>query len=186
MDDEKIVELYWGRSEEAISEAQKKYGKYCHYIAYNILYSDEDAEECVNDTHVKAWETIPPQRPVKLGAFLGTITRNIALNRYKYNRAEKRSINMETVYDEAKEIAGQGSSGDDIVGAIALKDAINYFVASLPQDTRIIFVRRYWYLSPVKDIAADYKIPEGTVKSLLSRTRKKFKEYLIKEGLLYE
>ena len=181
MDDKMIVELYFERSEAAIEETRKKYGKYCHKIAYNILYSDEDSEECVNDTYVKAWETMPPEKPLRLSAYLGRITRNIALNRYAHGHADKRNAHLTEVYDEAAEAipSPEASVSDELI----LKEAINSFVASLEKDVRIIFVRRYWYMSPVKDIAKDYGLPEGTVKSILSRTRKRFKAHLEKEGI---
>ena len=185
MEDEKIVDLYWERSENALEETDIKYGKYCYRIAYNILYSNEDSEECVNDTYLKAWNAIPPQRPQRLSSFLGRITRNLALNRYSHNHAQKRSVNMELAYEEARDISShmRGRAEDSLADEYALKTAINSFVSSLPKETRIIFVRRYWYLSPISDIARDYDIPEGTVKSILARTRKKFGEYLYKEGI---
>ncbi|MBE6557750.1 MAG: sigma-70 family RNA polymerase sigma factor [Ruminococcaceae bacterium] len=181
MEDHDIVTLYWDRSEAAIRETEQKYGKYCYTIAYNILYSHEDAEECVNDTYVKAWDTMPPERPTRLSAYLGTITRNIALNRYAHDRAQKRNIHLTEVYDEAADAFPMPEK--DLSDELMLKEVINGFVASLEKETRIIFVRRYWYFSSVKDIAKDYKIPEGTVKSILSRTRKRFKEHLEKEGI---
>lgn len=183
MEDTKIVELYLARSEDAISETDKKYGKYCHCIAYNILYSPEDAEECVSDTFLKAWNTIPPQKPQRLSAFLGTITRNIALNRYKHDRAEKRRAPAAVIFEEAEEARTAPCEGDGIADELALREAINSFVASLPRETRIVFVRRYWYLSPIADIARDCGIPQGTVKSILSRTRKRFRAHLLKEGI---
>lgn len=182
MEDHDIVTLYWDRSEAAILETEQKYGKYCYTIAYNILYSHEDAEECVNDTYVKAWDTMPPEKPTRLSAYLGTITRNIALNRYAHDHAQKRNVHLTEVYDEAAAAMSE-VSGDTLADEIALRDAINAFVAALPRETRIIFVRRYWYFSSVKDIAKDYGIPVGTVKSILSRTRKRFKEHLEKEGI---
>ena len=180
MDDREIVALYWARSETAIRETDRKYGKYCHAIAYNILYSREDAEECVNDTYLKAWDSMPPKRPDRLSAFLGKITRNIALNRYAHDHADKRNINLTEIYDEVMEPFADPS---DMIDEILLRDAINSFLAALPSETRILFLRRYWYMSPVKEIARDYGLPEGTVKSILSRTRKKFKAYLEKEGI---
>jgi RNA polymerase sigma-70 factor (ECF subfamily) len=181
MDDSQIIALYFRRSEDAIAETEKKYGKYCHYIAYNILYSPADAEECVNDTYMKAWQSIPPQKPENLSAFLGTITRNIALNRYVRDRAKKRSAGTEVVFEEAEELRSP-SGGESFADELALREAINSFAASLTKETRIIFVRRYWYLSPINDIARDYGIPQGTVKSILSRTRKRLRKYLLKEG----
>ncbi len=182
MEDHDIVTLYWDRSEAAIRETEQKYGKYCYTIAYNILYCHEDAEECDNDTYDKAWDTMPPEKPTRLSAYLGTITRNIALNRYAHDRAQKRNVHFTEVYDEAADAISE-TNGKTFAEEIALRDAINTFVAALSQETRIIFLRRYWYFSLVKDIAKDYGIPEGTVKSILSRTRKRFKEHLEKEGI---
>ncbi len=180
MDDREIIALYWERSETAIRETDRKYGKYCHAIAYNILYSKEDAEECVNDTYLKAWDSMPPEKPGRLSAFLGKITRNIALNRYAYDHADKRNVSLTEVYDEAAEPFADPSN---MLDEMILRDTINAFLASLPAETRILFMRRYWYMSPVKQIAKDYGLPEGTVKSILSRTRKRFKDYLEKEGI---
>ena len=180
MHDQEIVELYWDRNETAIVETDRKYGKYFHTIAYNILYSNEDAEECVNDTYLKAWETMPPEKPNCLSAYLGRITRNIALNRYTKNHAEKRNIQLTAVYDEAAAVSADRT---DMVDELILRDTINAFLASLSKEHRVIFMRRYWYASTVADIAKDYRIPEGTVKSILARTRIKFKKFLEKEGI---
>lgn len=182
MEDNRIVELYFERSEAAISETQKKYGKYCQYIAYSILSSQLDAEECVNDTYIRAWESIPPERPQILKSFLGKITRNIALDRYDRLHAIKRGGNVELALDEIGECIPSGD-GREMSDEIALKEAINGFLASLPKQTRIIFMRRYWYLSPVKNIAGDLGLSVSNVKVILMRTRKKFKEYLEKEGI---
>lgn len=183
MDDKEIVKLYWDRSEDAIFETQKKYGKYCHYIAYNILYSPQDAEECVNDTYQKAWETIPPQKPEKLSAYLGKITKNIAINRSIHDRAAKRTPEMKVILDEAEEFIADPFSTGDIGEGLHLQDTINRFLDSLTKEVRIVFVRRYWYMSSVKDIARDYGMSESNVKITLMRTRTKFKKYLEREGI---
>lgn len=182
MDDREIVALYWERSENAIVETQRKYGGFCRSIAYNILNSEQDAEECVNDTWRGAWDSIPPKRPEKLASYLGKITRNIALNRYTHNRAKKRSGGMELIFDEVKEFIPDRENGN-ITEQIHLKTAINSFVDSLPKETRAVFVRRYWYMSDVSEIALDYGLAEGNVRTILMRTRKKFKEYLENEGI---
>lgn len=183
MEDSKIIELFWERSEEAILETDKKYGKYCYVIAYNILYSEPDSEECVNDTYLRVWETIPPQKPNAFSAYLAKITRNLALNRHAYNSRKKRDSSFDLVLDEISEMLPDPSTAPDSADDIALRDAINNFLRSLSADVRIIFVRRYWYNSTITDIAADYSLPVGTVKSILSRTRKKFREYLQKEEI---
>ena len=184
MEDNKIIELYWERSQTAITETQNKYGRYCHYIAYNILYSNEDSEECVNDTYLRAWDSMPPHRPERLSAFLGKITRNLALDRYDRSRAQKRSSNVEVALGELEECIPDARGELSAVDEIVLKDAINGFLASLPVRTRKVFVRRYWYLSTVKDIACDLDMSESNVKVLLLRTRQRFKSYLEKEGVV--
>ena len=178
MEDSKIIELFWGRSENAISEADAKYGKYCYAIAYNILYSEPDSEECVN-----AWETIPPEKPNALSTYLGRITRNLALDRLAYRKREKRDSAFDIILDEVSEMLPDTSTMPESADDVALREAINSFLRSLDADTRIIFVRRYWYDSAISEIAADYSLPVGTVKSTLSRTRKRFREYLQKEGI---
>ena len=182
MDDKQIVALYWERSEDAIAQTEKKYGRYCHYIARNILYSDQDAEECVNDTNQKAWKTMPPKKPELLSAYLGKLTRHIAINRYIHDHADKRSPGMQMILDEAEEFIPDPADSD-ISDEIHLRDAINSFVASLTQEVRVVFVRRYWYMSSVKDIAKDYGMTESKVKITLMRTRNRFKEYLEREGI---
>lgn len=183
MEDKAIVDLYWERSDDAISETQKKYGKYCHYIAFNILYSDLDAEECVNDTYVNAWNSMPPHKPEHLSTFLGKITRNLALDRYRYNNVHKRSAYAEVILSEVREFVPEPADDKSMTDRIALKDAINTFLTSLTLKERILFVRRYWYVSQIKEIAHDYDMSVSNVKVTLMRTRKKFKAYLEKEGI---
>lgn len=183
MEDKQIVELYWERSETAISATADKYGRYCHYIAYRILHSDEDSEECVNDTYLAAWDKMPPERPSALKAFLGKLTRNISLNRYDYLTAEKRGGGeIPLALDELAECVGDGTEAD-LAQNMALTEIINRFLHSLSQENRMIFMRRYWYLSSVLEIADDYKISEGKVKMSLYRSRKKLKQILEKEGI---
>jgi len=185
MDDSSIIALYWERSDRAIAETAHKYGTYCHYIANAILESREDAEECVNDTWLRTWNTIPPQRPERLQTFLGKITRNLALNRREKNRAQKRGTGQTSlVLDELAECVGAGSGEDRITDEMHLRDVLNRFLAGLPVKTRKIFVRRYWYMSPVKEIAAEYRISESKVSVTLFRTRNQLKAVLEKEGIL--
>lgn len=183
MEDKMIVDLYWERSEDAISETEKKYGKYCHAVAFNVLGSNLDAEECVSDTYLRAWDAMPPHRPSRLSTFLGKITRNLALNRYYHNTALKRSAPIELVLDEVAEFIPADTAGGTIADEIALKDAINRFLASLPKRERMIFVRRYWYISPIGEIADDFALSESNVKVILLRTRNKFKAHLENEGI---
>lgn len=184
MDDKQIVDLYWERSETAISETAKKYGRYCHYIAFNILHNDADSEECVNDTYLNAWKSMPPHRPSALKTFLGKLTRNLSLNRYKQLTAEKRDNGrMPLIIDELHECLPATKSTENIIDDITLADAFNSFLASLSVEQRKIFMRRYWYLSSVKEIATDYGMGESKVKMSLLRSRNKLKELLEKEGI---
>ena len=181
MEDEKIVKLYWDRKEDAIRESEIKYGKYCYSVAYNILHSPEDSDECVNDTWRGAWEAMPPEKPTKLQSFLARITRNIAIDRYRYDNAQKRGAEVESAIDEYWEcIPNQEASIED---ETVLKQAINGFLATLDTQTRVIFMRRYWYSMSVKDIARSMRLSESHIGVILHRTRNKFKAYLTKEGI---
>lgn len=185
MDDRQIIELYNERSETAISETADKYGKYCYYIAYHILYNEQDSEECVNDTYLRTWQAIPPQCPNKLSAFLGRITRNLALNRYRYYIKEKRGYGKTSlVLDELQECVPAGNSTEQAIEEKLLVEVINRFLYELPIEKRMMFLRRYWYLSSIKEIAEDYEISEGKVKMTLLRIRNKLKQTLEKEGIV--
>lgn len=183
MTDEKIVDLYWERSEQAIEETEKIYGRYFHYIAYEILRNDEDAEEIVNDTYLKAWNTIPPERPNPLKAFLGRITRQLSLNRLEQNKAQKRGGGQCLVaLDELAECISDNNSSSDVVEIMALTESLNHFLRGLPLEQRRIFINRYWYMSSISDIANFYNVSESKITSMLFRTRNKLKEHLSKEG----
>lgn len=182
MEDKQIVDLYWARSETAISETEKKYGRYCHYIAYQILCSDEDAKEVVNDTYLKTWNTIPPRRPDPLKPYVGTLCRQLALDVYKGQHAQKRGGRVPLVLDELSECIPDNTGGADIGESVALSDALNRFIWTLPQKTRNIFVRRYFYMSSVAEIANDLSMKESNITMHLLRTRKKLRQFLKKEG----
>ena len=182
MDDTKIIELYWLRSESAILQTAKKYGKFCYRIAYNILSDHQHSEECVSDTYIKTWESIPPQRPQKLMAFIGKITRNLALNRYQYERAQKRSGAVIPI--EELENCLAGCDGEDALDSIALRDLLNGFLEDLSPVDRKIFLRRYWYFSEIREIARESAMTEGQVKMRLHRLRAALKLRLEQEGLL--
>ena len=182
MEDKQIVELYLARSETAISETEKKYGRYCHYIAYQILCNDEDAKEVVNDTYLKTWNTIPPQRPDPLKPYVGTISRQLALDEYKEQHAQKRGGQVPLVLDELSECIPDNDGGMDIGESVALSDALTRFIWALPQRTRNIFVRRYFYMSTITEIAKDFSMKESNVTMHLLRTRKKLEQILKKEG----
>ncbi len=184
MDDSKIIELYLDRSEQAISETSKKYGRYCHYIAYNILHNEEDSEECVNDTYLRAWNAIPPKRPRRMQTFLGKITRNLSLNKWEKLSAEKRgSGQVPLVLEELAQCIPADTDMERIVEDTIIRNRINRFLEDLPAGTRKIFVRRYWYMSPVKEIAQEYGRSESNVTVTLFRTREKLRAALEKEGI---
>ncbi len=181
MDDERIVALYFERAEQAISETQRKYGNYCRAIARNILCDDGEAEECENDTYLRAWNAIPPARPRFLRAFLSKITRHLALDRYAAKTAAKRNASLCTISEELATClpdVSQGDSGEQL----ALSDAINRFLSELPHRTRVIFVRRYFYLLSMHEIARDLRLGESHVKVLLHRTRNALRHFLEKDG----
>ncbi len=184
MDDREIVELYWARSENAISETADKYGRFCHYIAYNILHSDEDSEECVNDTYLAAWNAMPDLRPRKLSAFLGRVTRNLALHRWERYHAEKRGSGaVPLALEELRECVPASDKADRVVEDLVLAEVFNRFLASLPKEKRKIFMRRYWYLCPIAEIAEDLSLSESSVKMSLLRARNELKTLLEKEGI---
>ncbi len=184
MEDQKIIALFWDRSENAISETENKYGRYCHYIAHGILQSDEDAAECVNDTWLRAWNAIPPQRPSNLRTFLGKITRNLALNRYEQRYAQKRGAGqVSQVLEELQECIPSGNCTEQIIDQIVLRDVLNRFLENLKPDARKIFLRRYWYMSSIQEIARDFSMTESKVTVTLCRTRQKLAQILQKEGI---
>lgn len=184
MDDGQIIDLYWARSETAISETANKYSKYCHTIAFNILHNNEDAEECVSDTYMRAWGVMPPKRPNRLSTFLGKITRNLSLNKYDKYTAEKRGFGqVPLALDELQDCITAAGSVEQAIEDAALVEIFNRFLATLPTDTRKVFMRRYWYLSPIKEIAEDYGFSESKVKMTLLRARNELKQILEKEGI---
>lgn len=184
MEDSAIIDLYWSRDEQAVAETARKYGSYCRAIAQNILKNRDDSDECVNDTYMRAWNAIPPQRPVILSVFLGTITRNLALNRYREYRAGKRGGGqMPLALEELEYCLAQRDTAESYMEATELGRIIDSFLRQLPEGERMIFLRRYWYVDSLRDIARRYHISEGTVKSKLFRTRQKLIKHLEKEGV---
>lgn len=185
MEDKQIVDLYWARSENAISETAAKYEKYFHYIAFGILREEEDARECVNDTYLQAWGAMPVSRPDHLNTFLGKITRNLALNTEEKKSAEKRGGGqIPLVLEELEECLPDQRNVEKEVENTLLAECMNHFLEKMPQKSRNVFVRRYWYLSPVKEIAQDYGMSQSSVKMTLMRARRQLKEHLEKEGML--
>lgn len=184
MDDEKIIDLYFERSEQAVKETADKYGRYLNTVAYNILGSREDGEECVNDAYMRAWRKIPPERPRAFGAFLAKITRNLALNRYESLNAKKRGDGkIPLVLDELSQCTAGTSDTQKQIENAALTEALNRFLSELDEETRNIFMRRYWYMSTVKEIASDFGLGESKVKMTLMRTRNRLKQFLIREDI---
>ena len=184
MKDNEIIELYWKRDEAAIAATAESYGNYCYSIAYHILQSPEDAQECVNDTYWKAWLSIPPQRPNRLASYLGKITRNLSLDRLKHLSAQKRGKGQaELALQELGSCIPAANGLDQIVDEIVLTNAINQFLREQPKTERNIFVGRYWHLYSIADLAQAYGMRESKVASLLFRMRNKLKTYLEKEGI---
>lgn len=184
MHDREIIALFWAKKESAISAAAEKYGNYCHTVAYNILYDHFDAEECVNDTYWGAWNSIPPQRPDHLSAYLGKITRNLALNRYKHNTAAKRGKGqVEIALSELENCIPDSTDLAQVTEDAPLISVINRFLRAQTKTKRDIFIRRYWYLCPIRDIADSYRVSESKVKSLLLRMRGELKKHLEKEDI---
>lgn len=187
MKDEQIVALYWQRDEHAIDETRTKYGNYCRSIAYNILGCTEDAQECENDTYLAAWNAIPPHRPVVLGTFLGKLTRRISLDRWKTNTAQKRGGNTVTLsLDELEGCIPDDRAVDIRMEQNMLASTISVFLRSLSRQDRQVFLRRYWYLDSIADIAHRFGFTQSKVKMMLLRTRQKMRQYLEKEGIFHE
>lgn len=185
MQDDQIIDLYWSRDEQAITESQRSYGSYCHSIAFHILYDRDDADECVNDTWLRAWNAMPPSRPSRLALFLGTITRNLSLDRWKGKRAMKRgSGEMMLALDELAECVPDKNSTEDAVETAELERLLNEFLHTLPERDCNVFLRRYWYVEEYNDIAKRYDMKLNTVKTSLFRTRRRLKTFLEKEGIM--
>lgn len=183
MDDNGIIQLYWDRNDQAINATSEKYGHYCKAIAKNILNNEEDAEECVNDTYLNAWNSMPTHWPEHLATFLGKITRNLSFNKYKRNHTQKRGGGEITlVLDELTDCVSDIDNVEQIIDRKELAKAISSFVKGLSIEKRNIFVRRYWYADSVSDIARDYGMLQGTVSKTLERTRKQLKAYLTERG----
>ena len=183
MDDERIVALYWSRCEAAITETASKYGSYLNNISYNILVNREDAQECVNDTYMDAWNTMPPNRPSVLSTFLGKITRRISIDRWRIKNAKKRGGDEITLaLDELEECVGSSHDVELEVQRKELAATMHSFLDRLPQTERRIFLLRYWYLEPIRSIANQYGFSQSKVASMLHRIRGKLRKYLEKEG----
>ena len=181
MKDHEILNLYLARDERALRESSEKYGSYCHSIAQNILHNLQDAEECVNDTWLQAWVSIPPARPARLGQYLGGITRHLSLDKYR-QRGKATGGDVTVALDEIGEIVASDVSVADQAAQREMLMAIDRFLWALPERECNIFIRRYYHMDAIKQIAKRYGLREANVKKILSRTREKLRAYLEKEG----
>lgn len=182
MEDSQIIELYWTRSEEAIQETDRAYGRKLHALADKILHNLEDAEENVSDTYMKAWDTIPPRRPDYFFAYLAKICRNFALDRLDWRNAAKRKAEVVTLTQEM-ELCIPDRSHDRKLEGEEIGRVLDRFLESLSQESRLIFMRRYWFTDSIQDIAARYNISQSKVKTQLYRARAKLRACLEKEGI---
>ncbi len=183
MNDSQIIELFFRRSERAISETDARYGHYCYSIANNILYNTQDSEECVSDTYLTAWNHIPPTRPRQLSAYLGRITRSLAIDTWRSRHAVKRGKGQMDV--AIHELDRTLSSGEDLEEGLMrseLTAEINRFLRGLGDTERRVFICRYWYMDPVAQIAREFGFTESKTAAMLMRTRKKLKAYLLEKG----
>lgn len=185
MEDRDIVALYWSRDEEAIAQTQRRYGGYLYKIAWQVLASRPDSEESVNDTYLKAWNSIPPHRPGVLRTYLGKITRQLSIDRLRGRDREKRRGSEYTLsLSELEECVSAGDTTQEQIDLRLLAEAVEAFLSKLSPEARTVFVGRYYFLDPVRDIAGYYGMTQSKVKSLLYRTRQGLKQYLEQEGFL--
>ena len=184
MQDDEIVQLLWKRQEEGIAQMQAKYKRYCGAIARRILANPEDTEECVNDTWLRAWNSIPPHRPENLAGYLAKIVRNLALNSYKKQHRKKRGGDIVTVaLEELSDCLTDGKDTMEKIEGQELSDIIAEYLRAKSPEKQAIFIKRYFYLMDIKELAAELQMKENTVKSVLFRMRKELKEYLEGEGV---
>lgn len=185
MEDKKIVELFWQRDEKAISLTAEKYGRYCNTIANNILHNAYDAEECVNDTYIAAWNSMPDNRPERLGHYLAKMTRWLALNRLDKMRSQKRGGGSpeDVPFDDLVDYVSSDASTEKRIELKEMCSAINLFLSGLNPVERQVFLARYWFAAPIAEISEKFGFTESKVKSQLMRTRNKLRKYLEVEGL---
>ncbi|WP_301108852.1 sigma-70 family RNA polymerase sigma factor [Sporosarcina sp.] len=183
MEDENIVDLYLQRSGQAILETKKKYGAYCRVVARNVLSNRLDIEECENDTYLAAWNTIPPTIPRKLSVFLGRITRNIALDKHSYNTAKKRNREFEVILAELEECIASIHTVETEYEAGETANYINQFLYTIDEQSRNLFIKRYWYSNSIEELSRQFNMSSSKVKSILFRTRNKLRFYLEREGI---
>ena len=177
MDDRQIIALFYERSEQAIAELSKKYGDLCFKIAINLLNNPQDAEECVSDAYLGAWNNIPPQSPDPLRSYLCRIVRNLALKKRRTNTALKRGSQFEVSLSELENCIPDNSF-DEQLSAKELTEQLNTFLSTLHRDDRVLFLKRYWFVEPLSEIAKTFGITEHNASVRLSRIRKKLHQYL--------
>ena len=184
MTDESIIQMFMQRNENAIKETQAKYHDYCSSIAYNILKNNEDVEECVNDTYLALWNSIPPENPEYLKAYAGKITRNLSLKKLRASATVKRGGNSTTLsFEELENCLGEDQRFNDVLDSILISRALSDFLRTLPDHERRVFVCRYWYCDGIEDIAKRFGFGKSKVKMILFRTRGKLSQYLSEKGV---
>ena len=183
MEDIAIIDLYWDRDEGAITETDRKYGPLCRHLAFNILSDREDSEECVNDTWHRAWDTMPPQRPASLRAYLGRIVRNLSISRLRQRTAQKRGGGLEVMLSELEDCLPSPAQVEQELEAKELAAAISRWLRSLEPDDRVLFVRRYWYGEAVSDLAAEWGSSPNQMAKRMQKLRRVLKKRLEQEGL---
>ncbi len=184
LEDQLIIKLFYERSEKAIDELARKYGRLCKAVALRIIGNEQDAEECVNDAYLAVWNTIPPQHPEHLSAYSVAITRNQSLKRYRRNTSKKRNHYYDALLDEMSECLASNISVEDEILLKETGEYMNEFLGKCKQIDRVIFVKRYWFCMEIGEIAKELKLSDNYVKVHLHRTREKCKDYLRKEGLM--
>lgn len=183
MEDKLLIDGLFARDERSVARLEEEYSSYCYTVAYAVVRCREDAQECVGDAMLGAWNSIPPNRPENLGAYIGRIARNSALNMLKARRSKKRGEkNVALALDELSECISSAENTEQQADTVLLREAVNEFLDSLGRERRIVFIQRYWYMLGISEIAAERGMTEGAVKMSLKRTRDSLKIFLEKEG----
>lgn len=184
MNDSEIIDLFFERSEQAIVELSKKYGNICKHISINILNDPLDVEECINDAYLGIWNSVPPQRPNLLLAYVCRVVQNLSIKRYHFNTAEKRNSKYSLALDELEECIAAPNNNETDREVPLLDEIIDNFLSTLSRDNRVMFIRRYWFSDSISEIAGLFGIPEHNVSARLCRIRKRMREYLTKKGVV--
>ncbi len=184
MEDKRLIQLYWDRKESAIIETHRAYGGFCMNLAMNILSLKEDAEECVNDSYYVVWNKIPPTLPHSFRAFLGRIVRNLSIDRFRKNRAQKRYNGIELLLSELEECIPGGESPEAHWERKELAEVIGQWLDSLNREDRTLFIRRYWFCEPLQTLAKEHRLLPNTLAQKMMRLRQSLKEALEREGVV--